>query len=225
MSRLFYPQGMHMKRILSTALAATAAMGLFLALASERTVAADHNDPPTIAGTAEDIGDFFAWHTGTGADQKLIMVFTFAGPVAPVAGQAGTYDPDVLYGVHIDNDDGDALANNDIWVRFAQNDLGEWGMQVQGVPGTTGPLVGAVETTITEGDVSVRAGLFDDPFFFDLSGFVETLNTQTLSFDSANDDFAGSNITAVVIETPYAAAQGGAGPVLNLWATAARIGS
>lgn len=213
-----------MKRILSATLAAAGALGLFWALSSDQTNAADHNDPPAITGLAEDIGDFFAWHTGTGADQKLVMVFTFAGLQAPAADQAGTYDPDVLYGVHIDNDDGDAAANDDIWVRFAQNDLGDWGMQIQGIPGTTGPLEGPVGTTLTEGEVSATVGLFDDPFFFDLTGFGDTLTSGALSFDNTRDDFAGTNITAVVIETPYTAAQGGAGPVLNLWATAARIG-
>ena len=84
--------------------------------------------------------------------------------------------------------------------------------------------MGPVEATITDGDVKVFAGLRDDPFFMDLDGFVTTVTTGTLSFDSNNDSFAGQNITSVVIEMPFDAVKGGAGDVVNIWSTASRIG-
>jgi hypothetical protein len=70
--------------------------------------------------------------------------------------------------------------------------------------------------------VKVWAGLFDDPFFFDLQGFRDTLNTGTLSFDSERDFFAGQNLTAVVIEIPKDLIDTGA-PV-DVWGATARFG-
>ena len=185
---------------------------------SEPVQAADHTDPPdrVMAGNTADIGDIYAWHDSSAG--TLTVALTFAGPLAPIADQAGAYDEDVLYGVHIDNN-GDNAPNFNVWVRFAQNDLGDWGVQVTGLPGTTGPVEGAVETTLNPGnDVKVWAGLRDDPFFFDLEGFNDTLATSTLAFDPTRDSFAGANITAVVLEVPLAAALSGSDD-LQVWAT------
>ena len=192
-------------------------------LAQDRQAnAADHNDPSTRVGMQEpeDIDDLYAWHSADGS--TLSIVLTFAGPVAPAADQEGTYDPDVLYGIHIDNNN-DAIANIDIWARFAQNDLGDWGVQVISLPGESDPVIGAVETTIdAPNGAKVFAGLRDDPFFFDLTGFLDTVNTGTLSFDATRDSFAGSNATALVLEVPVSAAIG-AGDSLSIWATTSRL--
>jgi len=185
---------------------------------SEPVQAADHTDPPdrVAAGNSADIGDLYAWHnTGRGT---LTVALTFAGPLAPAADQAGAYDSDILYGVHIDNS-ADNTPNFNVWIRFAQNDLGAWGVQVIGLPGTNGPVVGAVETILNPGnDVKVWAGLRDDPFFFDLQGFIDTTTTGDLSFVATRDFFAGLNITAVVLEMPLGAAQS-SGDSLQVWAT------
>ena len=68
---------------------------------------------------------------------------------------------------------------------------------------------------------SVYAGSREDPFFFDLDGFLATKMTETVSFDSANDSFAGLNVTAIVIEMDSAAAAGG-GTTLQAWVTTGR---
>ena len=186
--------------------------------------AADHLDPPdsfTVAGDAADIGDLYAWHSGSGADQVLTVVLTHGGPLLP--SESVTYDPDVLYTIAIDTD-ADHIANTEIFIRFAQNDLGEWGVQVTGLPGATGQMVGAIETTITNGDVcKAFAGLRDDPFFFDLEGFNQTLDTGALAFDPNRDFFAGANISAIVLEMPMSAALGISNS-LSIWATTSRIG-
>jgi hypothetical protein len=89
-------------------------------------------------------------------------------------------------------------------------------------PGASGPVIGPVEKKIDGGlNARVYAGLRDDPFFFDLEGFRNTLATGTLSFDGSRDTFAGSNCTAIVLEMDLAAAQAG-GATLQLWATTAR---
>lgn len=180
--------------------------------------AADHTDPPAVSvNPAADIADFYAYHRGTGANQTLVTVLTFAGLQAPMPGQTGTYDPDVLYAIHIDND-GDNKPNTTIYARFGKNRDDQWGLQVINLPGEAGPLVGEVEKTIDGTNSKAFAGLRDDPFFFDLSGFQSTVTTKTLAFDPMRDFFAGTNVTAIVLEMPMAAALG-AGTSLQVWAT------
>lgn len=183
--------------------------------------AADHLDPaPTImAGEAADIADLYAWNTDTLANNgNLVVALTFAGPVP---GAGFTADRDVIYGIHIDNDDAMHDADADIWVRFAQDSDGIWGAQISGIPGTSGPVVGPVGSIIDIGGAQVFTGVREDPFFFDLQGFRDTLMTGALSFNPARDFFAGQNVSTVVIELPLRALPGD-GPY-HIWATSARI--
>lgn len=201
----------------ASGVAVLAAAGLWLATGA--VDAADHTDPPggVTAGDAADIGDLYAWHT----DASLVVVLTFAGPVAPAEGQRGAWDPSVLYGIHLDNT-GDNAPNASIWLRYGQNALGDWGVQVINLPGTAGPVVGPVEQTLEPAaGARVWTGLRDDPFFFDSQGFQDTVATGTLAFDPGRDFFAGMNITVAVLEMPLAAALG-AGDSVQLWATTAR---
>ncbi|MEN0060830.1 MAG: DUF4331 family protein [Myxococcota bacterium] len=185
-----------------------------LALAAS-ALAADHAEAPgAAADAAADIADFYAWADGG----RLTTIITFAG-LTP-AGGAATYDADVLYTVHIDND-GDNVSDIDVLVRFGQNGAGEWGVQAEGLPGAAGPLSGAVNTTLEAEGYQLYAGLRDDPFFFDLAGYTDTLTTATLSFDSTRDSFAGTNVTALVLEGPVDGYLDG-GTSLNVWATTAR---
>ena len=56
---------------------------------------------------------------------------------------------------------------------------------------------GKTEQNITTvGGCKVRAGLFDDPFFFDLNGFKNNF------MFTGSDFFAGMNVTAIVLEIP-----------------------
>ena len=221
------------KRLCALGAIGIAAVGIGATFMSEKPVeAADHLDPSGVvtAGDSVDIADFYAWHDAD-AD-TLTLIVTYAGPVMPSADQAANYDPDTLYGIHIDND-GDNVDDHDIWVRFGQNDLGDWGVQVQGLPGEAGPVVGAVEATITgEGGTKVFAGLRDDPFFFDLVGFsttvqnlMDTADDADFAFDPSRDFFPGQNISSIVIEVPLAAAQGTSGETsMGLWTSARKFG-
>lgn len=179
-------------------------------------IAADHTDSPAAAADpAVDLADFYAWHT----EDKLVAVVTFAG--FGEAGEDATYDAETVYGIHIDTD-GDNEADSDIWVKFGQNESGDWGVQAMGIPGEDDAVVGEVETNIEgAGGSMVYAGLREDPFFFDFEGFVDTLETGTLSFDAERDGAAGTNVTAVVIEMDLAAAAGDS-EALSMWATAGR---
>ena len=181
-------------------------------------IAADHSEAPaTIADQAADIADVYAWYEGN----KLITALTFAGLATPVANQAGNYDENVLYQVHIDNND-DNNADINIEIRFGQDADNNWGVQVKNLPGVSGVTSGPVDTVLSaNNNYKVYAGLTDDPFFFDLDGFRQTLDSGTLSFDSNRDSIKDLNSTAIVLEMDLAAARSN-GDKLNIWATTGR---
>jgi hypothetical protein len=191
-----------------------AALPMFTPLAD----AADHLDAPmSAADAAADITDFYSWHDPAG--DRIVAAMAFAG--LSEGGLPATYDDGVLYGIHVDHD-GDGLADHDVWVRFGQNAAGDWGVQVQGLPGAVGSVVGPVETVLDAGlNLRVFAGLRDDPFFFDFDGFNMTLASGTLSFDSERDSFRMTNVTMIVVEMSVDAAAAGSNQV-QLWATTAR---
>ena len=216
------------KAIIGIAVLGALGLGLGIWATSRHADAADHNDPPSrvtgaSADRAADIADVFAWHTAEG---KTVLALTFAGPNEPVAGQAGTFDRDVLYTIHIDTDD-DREPDHDIRARFGVSESGNWGIQLEGVPGADGTQAGPVEhaNRIAGSEGFFWAGLREDPFFFDLEGFQNTASTGTLGFVSTRDFFAGKNLSAIVIELETADINAGSDNTFSVWATSARIGS
>lgn len=201
-----------------------AAAVLALLAADWQARAADHLDPPTRTDPAfdttpdrsADIADIYVWHT----DANLVMALTFAGP-AP-AGQKPTYDRDVLYTINISNRNSPTDPEVQIRFRFGQDAAGNTGVEISGLPDGGAPLVGPVETTLTRNGIMARAGLYDDPFFFDLQGFKDTRSTGTLSFVNTRNFFAGQNDTSMVIQIPRPLIE--TPDQLNIWVTSARIG-
>ena len=190
--------------------------------------AADHLDPPTrtdpaldaTPDLAADIADVYTWHTPT----SVVIAMTFAGPRATVA--PGTYDRNALYTINISNDGAAGTTEFPIRIRFgadASAGPGQFGVQIMGLPGVTGALSGPVETILTRDGVTATAGLFDDPFFFDLQGFRDTRNTGTLSFNNQRNFFAGQNLTAIVVEIPRSRLANGTNR-LDIWGETARLG-
>ena len=185
--------------------------------------AADHLDPPartdpavdTTPDKAADIADLYVWHTA----ENLVIALTFAGPQS--ATLPATYDRDMLYTVNISNAGFPTDAEIQIRFRFGQDGTAS-GIEVTGLPDGGGPLAGPVEQTLSRNGMQVRAGLYDDPFFFDLEGFRNTRATGTLAFSKDRSFFTGQNLTAVVFQIPLSRVS--AGGVLNLWATSARLG-
>jgi len=191
-------------------------VGASLALNTGKSIAADHQEAPgATAQLAADIGDYYAWHD----EGQLNLVLTFGTFSTP--GTAANYNRDVLYGFHFDTSSpADGVSDVDIYARFAQDASGAWGLQVSGVGDA--PLQGAVETVLSNNQLSAWAGLADDPFFFDQSGFVDTVSTGTLSFDPQSDDVAGLNVTAIVIQVATATIQS-EGTALQTWSTTASL--
>ena len=220
-----------MRSLIKTALAggvAVAAVFAGFTFAEFPGQAADHLDPPqrtdpSVDDTpdrAADLADVYAFY----GDGTVKLILTFAGPVPTT--QAATFDPDVRYYINVSNEMPRTRTNFPILIQFGEDltQPGEqYGVRVSNVPGVTGDITGPVETDLMQDGVTVRAGLFDDPFFFDLQGFRETRDTGTLSFDSDRDFFAGQNITAVVIEIPQDRIANGDN-LVDVWAESLRLG-
>ncbi|MES2787933.1 MAG: DUF4331 family protein [Pseudomonadota bacterium] len=202
------------------AIAGTAAM----LAAGVGIIAADHLDPPmrtdpamdSTPDRAADIADVYAWHTAS----SVIVAMTFSGPQA--TNLPATYDPDVLYSINISNREPRTTTDIPIEVRFGRGGANQFGVSVTGLPGVTGAITGSVEQNLVKDGVTVRAGLFDDPFFFDLQGFRDTTRTGSLQFSRTRDFFAGQNLTAVVIEIPRDRIETGA--LVDVWGSTARFG-
>lgn len=168
-----------------------------------RAVAADHLDPPTRTDPAfdttpdrsADIADIYAWHT----TDNLIMALTFAGPNP--GSLPATYDRDILYTINISKAGSPTDAAIQIRFRFGQ-DGAKYGVEVSGLPDGGAALTGPVEQTLSSNGILVRAGLYDDPFFFDLQGFKETRSPGTLAFVNTRSFFTGQNDTAMVLRIP-----------------------
>jgi hypothetical protein len=211
------------------ALAAAIPAALVL-LPGQPAPAADHLDPPTrtdgeMGATSPDvpadIADVFAWHTA----DSIIVGLTFAGPRE--ANAAGIYDRDVLYTINISTAAPAATPEFQIRVRFGEDTTKtgtQPGVQFSGIPGVTGNIEGPVETTFNRDGVVARAGLFQDPFFFDLIGFRETRSMNTLRFNNQRDFFLNKNDTGFIIEIPRSRLSTGSNPI-DVWATAARFGA
>jgi hypothetical protein len=215
------------RRILDIAsLAGTAAilMGGAALWLERPAISADHLDPPertnngATSDVAADIADLFLWHTAN----TVVLAVTGAGPQPQ--GVAPTYDKDVVYRVHLSNDGDPTTDEMLLDVRYGRNATGDWGVQFVGIPGSTRTISGPVQTQLTDGTVKAEAGLFDDPFFFDLQGFNDTKASGTLSITNTRNFFAGKNDTSFVVEFPQSAlAQ--TGKPLTAWVETRRIAS
>jgi hypothetical protein len=217
---------MRTKTKLVTAVGLAGLVAAGVNLRSGEVTAADHVDSPqSMADAAADITDLYAWHDDKG---RLYVVLGFAG-LTPAGGDP-TYDADVLYTIHID-DDADRTAEHEIHVRFGQNLLEEWGVRVDNLPGEAGPFEGPVGEAVSgKAGGQVQAGLFDDPFFFDLDGYLATImsamdapDDANLMFDQTNDSFAGTNVTAIVLDMDAAAADIDGDGAIQMWATTGRL--
>jgi len=204
--------------------AAILAAAVILPGASNR--AADHLDAPTRTDPAidptpdisADIADVFAWHSGN----TVKIIVTFGGPSSVT--QPASYDRDVLYKINISTDAPTDTPEHTIRVRFGRGQgANEWGVRMEGVPGVTGVIEGPVDTNLTKDGVTVRAGLFDEPFFFDLQGFRETRALSAIRFVNTRNFFDGTNDTAIVLEIPKSTFANATTP-LGVWSTTSRFG-
>ncbi|REK12810.1 MAG: DUF4331 domain-containing protein [Actinobacteria bacterium] len=168
--------------------------------------AADHLDAPNLTSPGGDgrwdITDVYAFKNG--ANTVLIMgVNPAAGVFSPV-----TFDENARYGFEIDTD-GDARDDLSFKFTFGAPDAdGKQSVRlIRSDPGSDLIAEGTTGENIpVDGGGTLRAGLFDDPFFFDLNAFLGAYPFCEApggpAGSSGEDFFAGLNVTAIVLEVP-----------------------
>lgn len=187
--------------------------GLVLALAAPiaGAGAADHLDSPAAGDTQTDINDLYAFE---GSDpSNTVLAMTVAPAAGVIAGTDFAHKDVAGYQLRIDND-GDTIE--DVTFQFDFIDRGPNPQMVQ-VRMATGDDATSLEPDgrlIARGDVGqtlslrgggqVFTGLRSDPFFFDFTGFLGTVEgVGDDSFGNVPTDFfANLNVLAIVIEVP-----------------------
>ena len=186
---------------------AAGALAVFLAvgLPAMLSKGADHLDAPGLTSPGLDgrldIADVFAFQSpSTGADTVLIMT---VNPLT-ASGDAGTFRSGASYDFKIDNRGG-AKEEITLNISFGPVTGGVQSVTLSSVPAgfvaarTTGTNIAVA--TPGGGTGTLRADTFEDPFFFDLVGFLGGL---AFCGGSQFDFFAGLNVSAIVLEVPSA---------------------
>lgn len=191
-----------MRRVLALlgALAVVAA----LVVAGNGSQAADHLESARVMRDGRtDINDVYAFPASQAGRAALVMtVNPAAGNLSPT-----NFRPGADYEFLVD-DDGDAGTDTTYRVRFGQ--VGVDGSQpLQVFRGATRVGVGRTGTTVTlTGGGRLRAGLFDDPFFFDLQAFRDQVKgaggSRTFCDGNEVNFFNGLDVSAIVLQVPTA---------------------
>jgi hypothetical protein len=146
------------------------ALALSVLSAASWAIAADHLDAPAVSmDAAADITDLYAW-----TDQGNVV---FALNVSPLAGKDAKFSDKVQYVIHTEHAAkfGSAGEKSDIICTFdAAQKISCWVGEKGYVAGDASATTGLASA---DGTIKVFAGLRDDPFFFNLDGFKDTVTT------------------------------------------------
>jgi hypothetical protein len=166
------------------------------------SIAADHLDAPIVRLDSEaDINDVYVFESPQNP-ANVVFAMTFGGVQAASAGTAA-FDLGVLYQLRIDTNS-DNVPDLDVSYFFGIDPDGNFGVFVD--TGFGEPLIGYVGDVLTSPDgVTALVDVFDDPFFFDLTGFQDTIATGMLAFQANRDFFRRKNTKAMVVEIPRSA--------------------
>lgn len=228
-----------MKRAIFAALAATAlaaaAVAAVVTGGPGASAAADHVDAPGLTppgGNFQlDLTDIYAWRARTG---KTVLVANVNGltasgkrPVFASGVPAVAKTKAVTYWLRVDNN-ADAVPDVNLAVQFGKpNRKGVQSMTVKrnGKVIVTGSTSSGKSIKINRaaGGVLAYAGLRDDPFFFDLDGFINVLSSEPgksfLGCTSPRTDFfAGKNVSSIVLELPSSLLTAGSKSQIGVWA-------
>lgn len=202
---------------------AAIALATSLGYAALPSIAADHLDAPAVKKDGRtDITDIYAFRSMENPDNTVLIM-----DVNPLAGVvSGTsFDPKATYEFLVDND-GDARADVTLSASFTGSDQGRQRLKVKLNGETVGN--GSADGRVTlQGGGRAWAGLADDPFFFDLQAFNDQVKgaggSRTFCDANAVDFFAGTNISAIVLEVPSAWLTDGSSTI-GVWATTRSFG-
>ena len=174
------------------------ALALSVLSAASWAIAADHLDAPAVsADPLADITDLYAW-----TDQGRVV---FALNVAPLAGKDAKFSDKVQYVIHTERAAkfGSAGEKSDIICTFdAAQKISCWVGEKGYVTGDASATAGLDSADKT---IKVFAGLRDDPFFFNLDGFKDTVTTVkgvagSLKFDAASCPTVDAATSAVLVK-------------------------
>jgi hypothetical protein len=146
-------------------------------------IAADHLDGPAVtADAAADITDTYAWVD----NGKIILVMN----VFPLAGKDAAFSDKVAYVLHTESTSGFGVPGKALDIICTFDAAKKASCWIGNKDYVTGDASVADGITSSSGKVKVFAGLRDDPFFFNLEGFKDTVSTvvaaaPTLTFDKA----------------------------------------
>ena len=223
--------------------------------AAPRTAgAADHLDAPGITpppggdGIGTDLTDIYAFQSPANA-RKTVLIMNVNG-LASAAGIGNGPGPDrafatkvpqvngnskVSYNFRVDSN-GDAVPDLTIQVRFGKpggDGSQEMSVRIIGHGGDDFELegrstgFGKPAVINREDGVTAFAGRRDDPFFFDLIGFLNVLDLGGRSFVGCGgptahperDTFLNQNVSSIVLELPSRLLMGGGDSNIGVWAT------
>ena len=154
--------------------------------------AADHLEAPAVVNDpATDINDVYAFINPNDASE-LILAMT----VSPIANGATRFSDAVQYRFNVTNADGTSTIN----CTFTRPDELLLMQQFTCTAPGDRTVSGELNRVGQDGDFRVFTGLRDDPFFFDLVAFNETVATAAPTFTNPGVDFfAGLNTLAIVV--------------------------
>jgi hypothetical protein len=203
--------------------------------------AADHLDAPNLTppggNVQTDVTDIYAFRAANGRTVLVMNVngFTAAGKQATFATNVPSVAGNrrVTYNLRVDNN-GDAREDVTLAVTFgtpSARGVQELTVKRNGrqiLDGSTSPF-GRVVRNNGSG-IRAYAGMRDDPFFFDLDGFINILSkTPGESFlgcrSARPDKFAGSNVSSIVLEVDPSLLTRSGSSMIGVWATTNRGGS
>ncbi|MFT5433755.1 MAG: hypothetical protein ACI9OJ_004463 [Myxococcota bacterium] len=156
-------------------------------LAAPTAFAADHIDAPAASvSPSADIGDFFAWMTSDATHLNMAVT------VNPFATAESMWSTATVYAMHVASmaSYGGDATNHQLLCRFYKADgtgIECWagGEYVSGDPTDPAGISSA------SGKIKVFAGLRNDPFFFELTGFQNAVKTVTEAAPSLTFDDDG----------------------------------
>ena len=191
------------------------AFALVAALAAP-AFAADHRDGPLATGDpTADINDVYPFMNPNDPTELIVGV-----TVVPIANTNSRFSDVVEYKLHIDNG---AAGGTTTFTCTFPNDATR--VSCRNASGSLS-AEGALNRTITNGNLRIWAGLRDDPFFFDLDAFNRTRAAVQPRFTNPGVNFfAGANTLAIVFGIKTAAlTSNGANPTLKIYSSTNRTG-
>ncbi len=206
------------------------AVGLVLAAllsvgAVDRAIGADHLDAPGLTSPLGDgrldVNDLYAFQSPTDPDNTVLImtVNPAAGVLSPTTFRPGG---DSGYEFRVDNN-GDAIDDRIIRVNFSEPEVDgsqRYRLRLFDAGGGNSEVVarGFTGDPVAFDGGWVQAGVFDDPFFFDLDGFLANNFCTGLDGDDERSDFfAGLDVSGIVVEIPSDWITDG-DPIISVWA-------